>query len=185
MSNTYSNNPVAIYPDSDTSEEPATTSFSLPSPLHEETESQLPELPDDWKPPTEPDARYHFTSFCQLMVGEPTLEKLWQEVAQENGWKKRNDRLFVHFLGIMVGTSEVSETACRDVMGFLTFFRMIQLNFVYSFTSLISAFGALFLGSLLQGWSGFVWTMVPLSSAMVLDDVLMKNVRRLLDGLVD
>ncbi|KAG1867764.1 hypothetical protein F4604DRAFT_1771221 [Suillus subluteus] len=183
------------------------------------------------------------------MVGEPTLEKLWQEVAQENGWKKRNDRLFVHFLGIMVGqilvflmniactiekppiqndnhdtyrkfmsvsylcsflglfvpifytkiiytkvelfqkmdngTSEVSETACRDVMGFITFFRMIQLNLVYSFTSLISAFGALFLGSLLQGWSGFVWTMVSLSSAVMLDDVLMKNVRRLLDGLVD
>ncbi|KAG1874679.1 hypothetical protein DFJ58DRAFT_877819 [Suillus subalutaceus] len=48
-----------------------------------------------------------------------------------------------------------------------------------------ASFGALLLGSLLQGWSGFVWAMVSFSSALVLDAVLMKNVRRLLDGLVD
>ncbi|KAG1892725.1 hypothetical protein F4604DRAFT_1701253 [Suillus subluteus] len=63
------------------------------------------------------------------------------------------------------------------------------LRFVFHFFTdifdILTAFGALLLGSLLQGWSGLVWAMVSFSSALVLDAVLMKNVRRLLDGLVD
>ncbi|KAG1870869.1 hypothetical protein F4604DRAFT_1926424 [Suillus subluteus] len=107
MSNTYSDNPAALYPSphpgSNTSEDSAKTSVSPPSTLHKEAKNQLPELTDDRKPQTESRARYYFTPLFQLIIGEPTLEELWQEVRQENGWKKRNDRLAVLFRWIIVG----------------------------------------------------------------------------------
>ncbi|KAG2110161.1 hypothetical protein BD769DRAFT_1495736 [Suillus cothurnatus] len=112
MANPYSYNLVSpnLYPSHPggyTSENPVKTSISTPYTLIKETKSQLPELPDDWKPPTEFYAQRRFTFFCQLIVGKPTLEELWQEVRQENGWKKRNDRLSLHFLGIVVGQALV------------------------------------------------------------------------------
>lgn len=117
MSNTYSDNPVAFYPSphpgSNTPEDPAKKSVSPPSTLHKETKRQLPELTDDRKPPTESRAQ---NFFCQLIIGESTLEELWQEVRQENGWKKRNDRLAVPYRRIAVGQTLVSLTSLACAM---------------------------------------------------------------------
>ncbi|KAG2034604.1 hypothetical protein BDR03DRAFT_1013223 [Suillus americanus] len=208
MSNTYSDNPVAFYlsphPGSNTPEDPAKTSVSPPSTWHKETKRQLPEPPDDQKPPTE-----------------------------RNGWKKRNDRLAVPYRRIAVGQTLVSLTslACAmnklpiqsvnsdisqmstsasflcsfwgvlvqviytniiytdvrlfqkidnsithdDILLYTALFRFIQINLIYSLTSFLSAFGVLFLG-----WSIFTHVMVAASCVTALDAVLMKGIKSLL-----
>ncbi|KAG1727436.1 hypothetical protein EDB19DRAFT_198947 [Suillus lakei] len=90
MSNTYSYNPVALHPSPDlgsnTSEDPARTSVSPPSTLHNEAESQLPELSDSWKPQTQSLAGRRLTLFCRLIIGKPTLEELCWGLPPDTGF---------------------------------------------------------------------------------------------------
>lgn len=68
-------------------------------------EKQLPELPEDWKPPLESRAQQTFAFLCTLILNQPNLEKLWREVEKETGWQEYNDRLHHEAIGLHVGVS--------------------------------------------------------------------------------
>ncbi|KAG1726110.1 hypothetical protein EDB19DRAFT_235779 [Suillus lakei] len=75
---------------------------------YEEIESQLLDLPDDWKPPSHPFARFCFTQLCLITVGKPALEELWQDVVHKDCWYEcvmRMDDRLKQFLAIMLTNS--------------------------------------------------------------------------------
>ncbi|KAG2123518.1 hypothetical protein BD769DRAFT_909907 [Suillus cothurnatus] len=53
-----------------------------------EMESQLLDIPDDWRPPSHPFARVFYTQLCLVTLGKPDLEELWKDVSHEAGWYK-------------------------------------------------------------------------------------------------
>ncbi|KAG1851227.1 hypothetical protein C8R48DRAFT_726377 [Suillus tomentosus] len=70
-------------------------------------EKQLPELPEDWKPPLGSRAQQTFAFLCSLILNQPNLEKLWREVEKETGWQEYNDRLHHEAIGLHVGQALV------------------------------------------------------------------------------
>ncbi|KAG1836764.1 hypothetical protein DFJ58DRAFT_749696 [Suillus subalutaceus] len=52
-------------------------------------ESQPLDLPDDWKLPSQPFARFCSTQLYLITLGKPDLEELWRDVSQWNGVNKR------------------------------------------------------------------------------------------------
>ncbi|KAG1803964.1 uncharacterized protein BJ212DRAFT_1591102 [Suillus subaureus] len=70
------------------------------------TESQPLDLPDEWKLPSEPVARFCFTQFYLITLGKPDLEELWQDVSQWNGVNKRivrsDDPVARQFITILI-----------------------------------------------------------------------------------
>ena len=61
--------------------------YPPPTP-HEDVDNQLPEFPEDWKPPSRPIFRLLFRATCRYLIGETSLEPLWQQVTQDNGWER-------------------------------------------------------------------------------------------------
>jgi hypothetical protein len=52
----------------------------MPNIKSDSVEMQLPELPEDWKPPSEPRAWQNFAFLCKFTLKQPNLEELWWEV---------------------------------------------------------------------------------------------------------
>ncbi|KAG1867741.1 hypothetical protein F4604DRAFT_1776608 [Suillus subluteus] len=70
-------------------------------------QSQPLDLPDDWKLPSQPFARFCSTQLYLITLGKPDLEELWRDVSQRNGVYKRvicsGPDLFIMFLIALVG----------------------------------------------------------------------------------
>jgi len=56
------------------------TTAAMPNIKSDSVEMQLPELPEDWKPPSEPRAWQNFAFLCKFTLKQPNLEELWWEV---------------------------------------------------------------------------------------------------------
>ncbi|KAG1831656.1 hypothetical protein DFJ58DRAFT_736588 [Suillus subalutaceus] len=63
---------------------------------NKEIESQPLGLPDDWRPPSHPFARFCFTQLCLVILGKPDLEELWQDVNHKAGWYKVMGKAMEH-----------------------------------------------------------------------------------------
>ncbi|KAG2354180.1 hypothetical protein BDR07DRAFT_629705 [Suillus spraguei] len=66
--------------------------------------SQPLDLPDDWKMPSQPLARFCFSQLLLITLGKPDLEGLWQDVSQWN----RLDERFEYMCNLIVGLSTIT-----------------------------------------------------------------------------
>jgi hypothetical protein len=64
-----------------------TTNVYPPSRTREDIEIQLPQFPDNWKPPSWLPFRFIFAFMCWIALGETNLEQFWQDLGEENGWE--------------------------------------------------------------------------------------------------
>ena len=52
-----------------------------------DVDNQLPEFPEDWKPPSRPIFRVLFRMVCRCSIRQTSLEPLWQKIIQDKGWE--------------------------------------------------------------------------------------------------